>query len=660
MKRVAKSLRQLARRRHVGKLVRGTRFLRTPGTWVISKNPTLKGWEEPYQRTAVRAFVALVLLVGLTLAAAAPELSLVEAIKAGDAKTARALLTRNVDVNKPEADGTTALHWAVENDDLDLTTALLQARAKAQVATRHGITPLHLAATNGNAGIIEQLITAGADSNAATPGGETPLMMAARTGNADALRVLIANGASVNARESWRGQTALMWAAIENNAVAIRVLTAAGADIHTKSLSGMFTPLLFAVRGGHLEATRELLASGADVNERLPDGMSALVLAVYNAHYELAALLLDQGADPNAAAQGWTALHQVAWSRRPNRGFNLPGAIPTGRLDSLDLVRKLAAHGAAINAQMTKEPRDGNRNMLNRIGATPFVMAAKSGDVPLMRVLLECGADPKIKTADGTSALMVAAGVGVYGPGESPGTHEEALEAVKLAYEVGGGDVNDVNKDGETALHGAVYRGGAVPVIQFLADKGAKLDVENKKKWTPLLAAEGVVYASSGIRRYPEAAALIRKLMRERGLPVPDFERNGGAAPIVRAAVAPLTSRTNWAGVYTETQAQRGKQVYHDACAVCHLDNLQGDAVSPPLKGSTFLARFAGSTAHEMMQAIRSTMPQNAPDSLGDRAYVDLIIYLLQANGSPAGSIELALDVAELEKIVITDQPPAK
>jgi uncharacterized protein len=617
-------------------------------------------WLMSLHRSAVRLFVSLVLLGALTLNAAAPELTLLEAVKAGDAKTVRSLLARKVDVNKPEADGTTALHWAIENDDFDLTAALLQAGAKAQVANRHGITPLHLAATNGNARIIERLIAAGAESNATTPGGETPLMMAARTGNVDALTLLIAHGASVNARESWRGQTALMWAAIENNAAAIRVLTTAGADIHAKSISGMFTPLLFAVRGGHLEATRALLEAGADVNERLPDGMSALVLAVFNAHYELAALLLDQGADPNASAQGWTALHQVAWSRRPNRGFNLPGAVPTGRLDSLELVRRLVAHGAATNAQMTKEPRDGNRNMLNRIGATPFVMAAKSADVPLMRVLLECGADPKIKTADGTSALMVAAGVGVYGPGESPGTHEEALEAVKLAYEVGGGDVNDVNKDGETALHGAVYRGGAVPVIQFLADKGAKLDVQNKKKWTPLLAAEGVVYASSGIRRYPEAAALIRKLMRERGLPVPDFERNGGAAPIVRAAVAPLTSRTNWAGVYTETQAQRGKQVYQDACAVCHLDNLQGDAVSPPLKGSTFLARFAGSTAHEMVQSIRSTMPQNAPDSLGDRAYVDLISYLLQSNGSPAGSIELSLDVAELEKISITDQPPAK
>jgi len=286
------------------------------------------------------------------------------------------------------------------------------------------------------------------------------------------------------------------------------------------------------------------------------------------------------------------------------------------------------------------------------------VMAAKSADVPLMRVLLESGADPKIKTNDGTSALMAAAGVGVYGPGESPGTHEEALEAVKLAYEAGGGDVNDVNRDGETALLGAVYRGGAVPVIQFLSDKGAKLDVANKKQWTPLLAAEGVVYASSGIRRYPEAAALIRKLMREKGLPIPEIERNGGAVPIVKSASAASASgKTNWDGVFTEQQAQRGQQVYQRACSACHLESLQGDDVSPALVGKGFLARFSGLSAHEMVQNLRASMPQNAPDSLGDRAYIDLVSYLLKANGSKTGALELPLDVAELEKIAIVDRP---
>ena len=596
--------------------------------------------------------ITLLAILGATLAAQSP--TLLDAAKGGDSRAARTLLARGADANAVEADGSTALHWAVENDDPELTRALLAAGARVGVANRHGIAPLHLAATNGDAGIVQQLIAAGADVNGATPGGETPLMMAARTGNPETLEALIARGAIVDAREGWRGQTALMWAATENNAAAIRLLLEAGADVRATSTSGRFTAFLFAVRAGHVDAARALLDGGADVNERMPDGMSALVLALYNAHYELASFLLDRGADPNAAEQGWTALHQVAWSRRPNRGFNMPGAVATGRIDSLDLARKLVAKGANANARMTKEPRDGNRNMLNRIGATPFVMAAKSADVPLMRALLDAGADPKIKTADGTSALMAAAGVGVYGPGESPGTHEEALEAVKLAFEAGGGDVNDANRDGETALLGAVYRGGAVPVIQFLADKGAKLDVANKKQWTPLLAAEGVVYASSGIRRYPEAAALIRKLMRDRGLPIPEIERNGGAVPIVKAVAAPASGgRTIWDGVFTEQQVQRGQQVYQRACAACHLDSLQGDAVSPALVGSPFLARFSGVSAHEMVQTLRASMPQNAPDSLGDRAYVDLVSYLLKANGGKAGALELPLDVAELEKIAV-------
>jgi ankyrin repeat protein/mono/diheme cytochrome c family protein len=599
----------------------------------------------------VVAFTALVSAIALT---AAGPLSLIEAAKADDVAAVRSLLAKKADVAATEPDGTSALHWAVENDNDALVAILLTAGAKAQVVNRHGIAPLHRAATNGNTSIVKRLLAAGADANVATPAGETPLMMAARTGATATIEALIAKGAEVNTREAVRGQTALMWAASENNAGAIGVLVKAGADIHAKSTSGMFTPLLFAVRGGHLDSTRALLDAGADVNERMPDGMSALVLAVYNAHYELAAALLERGADPNAAAQGWSALHQVAWSRRPNRGFNLPGAVPTGNLDSLELVRRLVARGADLNARITKEPRDGNRNMLNRIGGTPFLMAAKSADVPLMRVLVELGADPKITTSDGTSALMAAAGVGVYGPGESPGTAEEAFEAVKLAFEVGGGDVNGTNKDGETALLGAVYRGGAVPVIQFLADKGARLDAENKKHWTPLVAAEGVVYASSGIRRYPEAAAVIRKLMRERGLTIPDIEHIGGAVPVVKATPLAANARTNWDGVYTDAQAQRGRDVYRRACAVCHLDTLEGDAVSPPLLGPGFLGRFTGQTAHEMVQAVRASMPQNAPDTLGDRAYVDLIAFLLNANGGRTGASELPLDVAELEKIVIT------
>ena len=582
---------------------------------------------------------------------------LVRALRSGDTTAARRLITGKADVNAAEADGTTPLHWAVEHDDVAMANALLAAGARPSVTNRYGVAPLHVAAANGNVHVIERLLAAGADVQAVQAGGETALMLAARTGVPGAVQALVTAGASVNATERLKGQTALMWAAAENNATAIRVLTRGGAAVRARS-TGQFTPLLFAVRGGHIEAAAALLDAGADVDDAMPDGMSALVLAIYNAHYELAAALLDRGADPDAARQGWTALHQVAWSRRPNRGFNLPGAVATGRLDSLELVRRLAAKGADVNGRMTKEPRDGNRNMLNRIGATPFLMAAKSADVPLMRVLLEAGADPRLTNSDGDSAIMVAAGVGVYGPGESPGTAEEALEAVKLAYEVGGGTVNDVDKNGETALHGAVYRGGAVPVLRFLIDKGARLDVENAKKWSPLFAAEGVVYASSGIRRYPEAAALLREAMVARGIAVDEAGRLLKRAPASAAGESSPPLRSIWDGVGTAAQVARGREVYARACSACHLDSLKGDAVSPPLQGPSFVNRYVNSTAHDMITALRSSMPQNAPDSLGDQAYVDLAAFLLRVNGGADSSSELPAEVNALMRIAIPSPPP--
>jgi ankyrin repeat protein len=250
---------------------------------------------------------------------------------------------------------------------------------------------------------------------------------------------------------------------------------------------------------------------------------------VINAHYEMAGLLLERGADPNAAEQGWTALHQIAWSRRWNMGFNLPGPAKTGDLDSLELVRRLVAHGADVDARETQEPKDGNRNKLNRIGATAFLLAAKSCDLPLMRTLLEVGADASITTEEGATALMAAAGVGIWAPGENPGTHEEALAAVKLAFEVGGGAVNDSDIHGDTALHGAVYRGGAIPVIEFLIENGAKLDAVNDQGWLPVTVADGLEYTPAVLKRYPEAAALLRRHMADQGLPVPPSSQPGRA-----------------------------------------------------------------------------------------------------------------------------------
>jgi ankyrin repeat protein len=432
------------------------------------------------------------------------------------------------------ADGTTPLHLAVQRDDVKAVDQLLRGGANVQAANRYGVTPIYIACINGNAAIVERLLSAGANPNTAMPDGETVLMTAARTGKVDVVKALIARGADVHASERSRGQTALMWAAAENNAGAVKALIEAGARINERSKNGSFTPYLFAVRAGNVETSRVLIDAGAKVDESLPDGTTALVLATINAHYEQAAFLLDKGANPNADTQGWTALHQIAWSRRHNAGFNLPGPVATGNVDSLDLVRKLVKHGANVNARQKKEPRDGNRNQQNRIGATPFLLAAKSADVPLMRVLIEQGADPSITTNNRTTPLMVAAGVGIWAPGENPGTHEEALAAVKLAFEVGGGNVNAIDDNGDTALHGAVYRGGNMLVIQFLADKGTRFDVVNKKGWMPVTAADGVEYTPAVLKRYPEAAALLRKLMRERGLAVPASTQPGSGNDLGR------------------------------------------------------------------------------------------------------------------------------
>ena len=282
--------------------------------------------------------------------------------------------------------------------------------------------------------------------------------------------------------------------------------------------------MLFATRAGHIETTRVLLEAGADVNGTLSDGTSALALAIINAHYELAAVLLDAGADPNADGQGWTALHQVAYTRSPNIGLANPGALPTGTVSGLALVSRLVEHGANVNARHTKERQLKNglddRNVLNRVGATPFLLAAKHADAALMRALVVHGADPLLTTEDGTTPLMAAAGVGIWVVGESAGTNEEALEAVQLALELGG-DVNAVDDYGYTALHGAAHR-SAVAIVRLLADEGATLDAQltktnpkrgaAKEGWTPLTIAEGVFYANTFKRSF-ETAALLRDLM---------------------------------------------------------------------------------------------------------------------------------------------------
>jgi len=467
----------------------------------------------------------LVTISTATATAAPPDLRLMDAVKASQASAVKTMLQLHADPNAAEPDGTTPLHWAARKNNAEIADALIHSGANAKAANRYGVTPLSLAATNGNAAIVELLLKAGADPNTKLAENETVLMTASRTGSSDAVKVLLDYGADANAKESWRGQTALMWAAAEGHVAAVELLLKAGADLHARE-NGGFTPLLFAVREGKIDVVRTLLKAGASSSETLNKprrggdptiGTSAVVLAVENAHFELASMLLDAGADPNAAAQGWTALHEITWVRKPGTGSNDPAPAGSGTVDSLEMVRRLVRHGADVNARVTRKPSAG-LSSLNTVGGTPFLLAARTGDAELMRLLVSLGADPKLPNEDGTTPLMVAAGVGTRSPGEDAGTESEVYEAVKVALEFGN-DPNTVDRNGETAMHGAAYKHVA-SVVPLLMEHGAKIEAfnhNNKSGWTPLRIAEGV-HRGMNLRASPETAAELRKFMSAAGV----------------------------------------------------------------------------------------------------------------------------------------------
>ena len=491
----------------------------------------------PASLVAAAGIFAGVLAAPDAEAAARRDAPLIAAVKAADVAAARSLIDRGVDVDRPAPDGATALHWAVHRGHAALVDLLLAAGAGVSTPNRYGVRPISLAAENGDAGILEALLDAGADPNAVLPGGETVLMTAARAGDAAAVRVLLVRGADPNLRDGFRGQTALMWAAARNNADAVHALAELGADVQARTETAErpplgnrlfyappptgFTALLFAARGGHVDAVRVLLAAGADVDDTLSDGQSALVVAVANANWELAGYLLDRGADPNLAGAGWNALHQLVRTRRMNTGFGFPGPVPSGRVDSIDVLKKMIAAGGDVNARMTTNGmKDGQRNRLNRLGATPFFLAAKVTDTEAMRVLLAAGADAAIPSADGTTPLMAAAGVAIWNPGEDggslPGQEDEVLAAVKLCLERGN-DVNAANYRGMTALHGAAFR-GANDVAEYLVEQGADLDARTDLGYSPLAIADGFSY-SDFYKAQKHTAALLRRIMEARGIP---------------------------------------------------------------------------------------------------------------------------------------------
>ncbi len=482
--------------------------------------------------------------VAITTAAfAAAPAPLADALEKKDLVSARALL-RDTNVNAAQPDGTTALHWAVRNDDLPTAKALLTAGADPKATNRYGVTPLSLACTNGSAAIITLLLDAGADANLALRGGETPLMTAARTGKLDAVKILLARGVEVNAKLPFGGQTALMWATADGHAAVVDALLAAGADFRTPLDTG-FTPLLFAARAGHAPIVRALLNAGVDVNEatkptrtagkKLPRaGTSALIIAVENGHFELAAALLDLGANPNDLRSGYAPLHVLSWVRKPDSGEDDGQPVPegTGLYTSEDLIKKLVAKGADLNLRLTGGPSGGGR--IARKGCTPFMMAADTADTAFMKLLVALGADPTIPNADGCTPLMAAAGLGTRAVEEEAGTEEESLEAVAYLLSLGA-DINAVSNNGDTAMHGAAFD-NFPKVVKFLDARGARIEIwnqPNKRGWTPLLIAEGHRYGN--FKPSFETIAAFHDVLRAHGLtpppPTPRIERKGYADP---------------------------------------------------------------------------------------------------------------------------------
>jgi ankyrin repeat protein len=470
-------------------------------------------------------------------AVAAERAALADAVERRDQAAVRALLQTGVDVNAVQVDGTTALHWAAYNEDAETVALLLRAKANVNAMNHYGVPPVAVACTSGSAAIVKLLLEAGADANATMKGGETVLMLASRSGNVETVKALLARGAKHDARER-HGQTALMWAAAEGNTAVVRTLIEAGADIKATLESG-FTPYFLAVREGRLDTVRAFLAAGIDVNATVPRpdnaprstagsyirpvdrGTSALLLAVQNGHFELAIALVDAGADPNDVRSGFTALHTISWVRKPDSSDNSDPApaAGAGRLTSLEFVREIVKRGANVNFRLAKgAPRQPNTSSrIESDGATPFLFAADRSDVPLMRLLVELGANPLLPNFNNTTPLMAAAGLGTTEPLEEAGEENEAVEAVNMLLDLGA-DINAVNNDGDTAMHGAAYN--IYPrVVELLAQRGADPQVwknPNKFGRTPLFIAEG--YAGRLPRPDKPTIAAVTKLMLAAGL----------------------------------------------------------------------------------------------------------------------------------------------
>ena len=510
-------------------------------------------------RSTTAGAAMLALCAAMAHASDAP---VARAAREGDRTAIEALLARKADVNAPEVDGTTALHWAVRADNADLVASLLRAGANANAANRYGVTPIALAAATGDAAVMRALLDAGADATFTGAEGETALMIAARTGRVDAVRLLLAHGADVNHVERWYGQTALMWAAADNHADVVRALVDAGAMLDVRSSlleppkrdladfrtdkkgaalqtllttfpKGGMTPMHFAARQGATDAINALAGAGANLNPGDPDGITPLLLAIRNGHYTAAAALIENGADVNAAdAAGRTPLyttidmHSLDWIQ------NRPAPPSTDPVDSLDLATLLLHRGAAPNPALKSAPPGWKGDAVAAqntfgvlaAGTTPFLRAARNADGAAMQLLLGNGADPNLATKNHVSALMaLVGGLGrKYGADLHVSADEEknAVQEITRLIDRGADHRRRVQRRLAGVIGGVDV--GANGVVRFLVDRGARLEAKNKQGRTPRdEALRGMANVDGALNDpHVDTADLLADMMNTRGIQV--------------------------------------------------------------------------------------------------------------------------------------------